>query len=151
MRVSTLGVLAVLAVGCGSTPTPQIGSNQSALLWHAGNFRYLTGQSGDLVTLIDNLQHYGVSYSTISSSTDFDAYITALFQAIADSLNDGSTGDWCGVKDKAATAGYAIYRYYDTANGRWLVYSYDNAGHGQASFIINPHAKRDVVLEVPHE
>src|SRR5205085_9139127 len=66
-------------------------------------------------------------------------------------LADGSTGDWCGVKTKAATAGYAIRRFYDNGTGRWFVYGYDTTSFGQAYFFINPFAKRNIVIEVPHE
>jgi hypothetical protein len=55
------------------------------------------------------------------------------------------------VRDRATTAGYAVRRFYDTATGRWFVYGYDTTSFGQAYFFINPFAKRNVVIEVPHE
>jgi hypothetical protein len=78
-------------------------------------------------------------------------HIDALFAAIDASLVDGNTGDWCGVKSKASAAGYAICRFYDTASGRWFIYAYDTTSFGQAYFFINPFAKRNIVIEVPHE
>jgi hypothetical protein len=67
------------------------------------------------------------------------------------SLADGATGDWCGVRTKARAADYMIYRFYDTASARWFVYAYDTTPFGQAYVFINPFAKRNIVIEVPHE
>jgi hypothetical protein len=74
-----------------------------------------------------------------------------LFTAIDASLADGATGDWCGVKAKAHAADYAITRFYDSGSGRWLIYAYDTTRFGQAYFFVNPFAKRNIVIEVPHE
>jgi hypothetical protein len=124
------------------------------VLWHAGNFRYLDATTDDLLTFVGGLQHPNSGgYGKLSSTrkTNFNAFLDALFIAIDDSLADGSTGDWCGVKTKAATAGYAVRRFYDTDSGRWFVYAYDTTAYGQAYFFINPFAKRNIVIEVPHE
>jgi hypothetical protein len=123
--------------------------------WHAGNFRYLDAITGqDLLAFVQGLTHPNSGgYGKLSSTrtTNFNAFLDSLFTAIADSLADGSTGDWCAVKTKAAAAGYALRRFYDTGTGRWLVYGYDTTSFGQAYFFINPYAKRNIVIEVPHE
>jgi 3D (Asp-Asp-Asp) domain-containing protein len=123
-------------------------------LWHAGNFRYLDAMTGDLLTFVQGLQHPNSGgYGKLSTTrkTNFNTFLDALFAAINDSLVDGSTGDWCGVKTKATTAGYAVYRFYDTITGRWFVHGYDTTSFGQSYFFINPFAKRNIVIEVPHE
>jgi 3D (Asp-Asp-Asp) domain-containing protein len=129
-------------------------SPPSTVYWHAGNFRYLDALSGDLVTFIQGLDHPdGGGYGKLSSTrkANFNAFLDAMFTAIDASLADGNTGDWCGVKSSAAAAGYAIRRFYDTASGRWFIYAYDTTSFGQAYFFINPFAKRNLVIEVPHE
>src|SRR6185503_15761869 len=127
---------------------------QGTVFWHAGNFRYLDSVTGDLLTFVQGLQHpNNAGYGKLSTTrkSNFNTFLDALFTAIDDSLNDGSTGDWCGVKTKAATAGYAVYRFYDTVTGRWFVYGEDTTSFGQSYFFINPFAKRNIVIEVPHE
>jgi hypothetical protein len=122
------------------------------VFWHAGNFRNLEDMSGDLVTFVQGLEHPNSgSYGKLSSTRQahFNRFLDALFTAIDASLADGATGDWCGVKTKASAADYAIYRFYDTASGRWFVYANDTTPFGQAYF--NPFAKRNIVIEVPHE
>jgi hypothetical protein len=126
----------------------------SSVLWHAGNFRNLEDMSGDLVTFVQGLEHpKSGGYGKLSSTrqANFNLFLDALFTAIEASLADGSTGDWCGVKTQASAAGYAIARFYDTDSGRWFVYAYDTTAFGQAYFFINPFAKRNIVIEVPHE
>ena len=123
-------------------------------LWHAGNFRYLDAESGKLLDDVGDLNHpvnreYG--RLSVGRSDRFNALLNALFAAIDDSLADGATGDWCGVKNKAADAGYEVIRYYDTDSGRWFVHGRDKTRFGQSYFYINPFAKRNIVIEVPHE
>lgn len=127
-----------------------------AVLWHVGNFRYLDVEPGPtpLVEFVDNLYHpAGATYGMLSVDRKlrFNLFLDALFAAINDSLADGSTGDWCGVKNKAATAGYTVRRFYDSESGRWFVYGKDATQFGQSYFFINPFAKRNVVVEVPHD
>ncbi|MFL6337101.1 MAG: hypothetical protein ACJ754_27695 [Pyrinomonadaceae bacterium] len=134
-------------------------------MWHAGNFRYLEAlQPGtlqdDTYTLklqddVANLNHpyrpqggYGKVSSTRKDK--FNLFLDALFAAIRDSVAHSATGDWCGVKTKAADAGYEVWRYYDSEFGRWFVYGRDKTQYGQAHFFINPFAKRNLVIEVPH-
>jgi hypothetical protein len=129
-------------------------SRAQSTLWHSGNFRYLTSQSGSLVTFVDGLSHPNAGgYGRVSSNrtANFNAFLDALSTAINASLADGNTGDWCGVQASAADAGYALRRFYDTATGRWFIYGYDTTSFGQAYFFINPFAKRNLVIEVPHE
>jgi hypothetical protein len=124
------------------------------VFWHAGNFRELEDMSGDLVTFVQGLEHPNSGgYGKLSSTrqANFNLFLDALFTAIEASLADGSTGDWCGVGTKASAAGYAISRFYDTESGRWFVYAYDTTPFGQAYVFINPFAKRNIVIEVPHE
>jgi len=126
----------------------------SAVFWHAGNFRALEDMSGDLVTFVQGLEHPNSGgYGKLSSTRTehFNLFLDALFTALEASLADGSSGDWCGVKTKASAADYAIYRFYDTASGRWFVYAHDTTPFGQAYVFINPFAKRNIVVEVPHE
>mgnify|MGYP003288253456 CR=1 FL=1 len=126
----------------------------SPVLWHAGTFRALEAVSGNLVTFVQGLEHPNSGgYGKLSSTRQahFTLFLDALFTAIEASLADGATGDWCGVKTQASVAGYAIVRFYDTDSGRWFVYAYDTTPFGQAYVFINPFAKRNLVIEVPHE
>ena len=121
--------------------------------WHAGNFRQLASMTGDLETLVTTFEHPNQGgYGKLSSSrvSTFTAFVNVLLEAIEDSLADGDTGDWCGVASKATGAGYAVRRFYDTASGRWFVFGSDTTVHGQSYFILNPYAKRNLVIEVPH-
>lgn len=123
-------------------------------LWHAGNFRYLDAESGSLLQDVGNLAHPTQGgYGRLSSTrkANFNLLLDALFAAIDNSLIDGDTGDWCDVKVKAANAGYDLIRYYDTDSGRWFVHGRDRTSFGQSYFYINPFAKRNIVIEVPHE
>jgi hypothetical protein len=126
----------------------------SPVLWHAGNFRALGAMSGDLVTFVQGLEHPNSGgYGKLSSTrqANFARFLDALFTAMEASLADGATGDWCGVQTAARAAGYAVARFYDTDSGRWFVYAYDTTPFGQAYVFINPFAKRNLVIEVPHE
>jgi hypothetical protein len=144
----SLGMLA----GCGpGTSTPPPPSPES---WHTGNFRFLESISGDLVTFVQALEHpKNGNYGKVSSArkASFNELLDTLFTAIGASLTDGTTGDWCAVKSKASAAGYAIARFHDTGSGRWFVHGSDTTSFGQAYFFINPFAKRNIVIEVPHE
>lgn len=123
-------------------------------LWHAGNFRHLNAESGKLLEDVGNLSHpANGEYGRLSPDRRdrFNTLLDALFAAIDNSLIDGDTGDWCDVKVKAATAGYEVVRYYDTDSGRWFVHGRDRTRFGQSYFYINPFAKRNIVIEVPHE
>jgi hypothetical protein len=139
-------------VGCGDAG-PTVESSRSALLWHAGVFRYLPSQSANLETFVGGLSHPTSGYGKVSTqrTTDFNTFVDAMLQAIDDSNADGSMGDWCGVITAAGDTSYDIHRFYDTGTGRWFIYANDNTSFGQAYIFINPHAKRDLVIEVPHE
>jgi hypothetical protein len=79
---------------------------QGTVFWHAGNFRYLDAITGDLLTFVQGLQHpNNGGYGKLSTTRkgNFNTFLDALFIAIDNSLADGSTGDWCDVKTKAAT------------------------------------------------
>lgn len=121
--------------------------------WHAGTFRALPALSGDLVDTVAALDHPNAGgYGKLSSNRRqaFETLTAALFAAVEASLLDGDSGDWCGVLQLADAAGYELFRFYDTATGRWLVYGRDRTPYGQAYFFINPAAKRDLVIEAPH-
>jgi hypothetical protein len=110
--------------------------------------------SSDLVTFVQGSEHPNQgNYGKLSSArkANFNALLDTLFGAIDASLAEGNNGDWCAVKSKASAAGYAIARFYDTASGRWFIHGFDTTSFGQAFFFINPFAKRNIVIEVPHE
>jgi hypothetical protein len=113
----------------------------------------LESVSADLITFVESLEHpYQEGYGklSITRKANFNALLDTLFSAIDASLMDGN-GDWCLVKARASAAGYAIKRFYDIDSRRWFVYGYDTSSFGQAYFFINPFAKRNIVIEVPHE
>ncbi len=130
------------------------GGGEPTVYWHAGNFRYLPQVSGDLATFVDQLEHPNAAgFGKVSTTREgnFTTFLDALFAAITASRNDGNTGDWCGVRAAADAAGYEVQRFYDTVSGRWFIFGYDTTGFGHAYFFINPYAKRNLVVEVPHE
>src|SRR4051812_20161241 len=152
--LGTAGPLPPKSSGRAGAAAAHASPLQSTVFWHAGNFRYLPSVSGDLLTFVQGLAHPNSGgYGKLSTTrkTNFNAFLDALFAAIDASLADGSTGDWCGVQTSAAAAGYPVRRFYDTATGRWFVYGYDTTSFGQAYFFVNPFAKRNIVVEVPHE
>src|SRR5262245_61677112 len=113
--------------------------SSAAVLWHAGNFRYLDSMSADLVPFVEALPHPNQgNYGKLSNTrkANFNALLDALFAAIDASLIDGNTGDWCAVRTRAAAAGYNVTRFYDTSSGRWFVHGYDTSSFGQAYFFI---------------
>jgi hypothetical protein len=155
--LSGLGLLASVIICCCSSAGCDAQFDRQAVhgrtQWHAGNFRYLASMSGDLESLVMAFEHPNAGgYEKLSSSrtAQFTTFVNALFRATDASLADGDTGDWCGVIIKADAAGYGVRRFYDTTTGRWLVYGYDTTVHGQSYFLLNPFAKRNLVIEVPH-
>ena len=81
----------LVAAGCGEGAHTSVGSNQSALLWHAGVFRYLPSQSADLETFVSGLSHPTSGYGKVSSirAGNFNTFVAVLLQAIDDSNSDG--------------------------------------------------------------
>src|SRR5262245_40936492 len=123
--IALLAAWSVTLPGCD--PAPET--------WYTGNFRFLQPMSAELVGFVDALPHPNQgAYGKLSSTrrARFTALLDALFAATDASLADPNQGDWCGVNAAAATAGYAIRRFYDTGSGRWLVYGFDTTGLGQA-------------------
>lgn len=156
----TVAISIGLSLGMLTSCTPSSPPPASSSLppasesWHAGNFRFLEATSGDLVTFVQGLEHPKQGgYGKVSSTRkgNFNAFLDTLFAAINASLIDGNTGDWCAVQASASSAGYAIARFYDTGSGRWFVQGRDTTSFGQAYFFINPFAKRNIVIEVPHD
>jgi hypothetical protein len=155
LSLATLSLLATGAPPSAGRPTRPDPAPVRTTLWHAGNFRYLTAEAGSLHDYVDGLvppYRPEGGYGKVSSARAqrFNLFLDVLFAAIDDSLDDGLTGDWCGVRNKAAEAGYEVVRYYDTVSGRWFVRGRDATSFGQAYFFINPFAKRNLVIEVPH-
>jgi hypothetical protein len=154
-------LLVVLSIVCGNcSPSPAgppdnqaDGQPLARTLWHAGSFRHLPAMAGDLESLVMAFEHPEAGgYATLSPSRNaaFRLFIQGLFQAIDDSLADGDKGDWCGVIAAANAAGYAVRRFFDTSTRRWFVYGFDTTPDGQSYFVVNPFAKRNLVIEVPH-
>ena len=109
--------------------------------------------SEDIESLVMAFEHPNADgYGKVSGSRKaaVTTFLNSLFRAIDDSLADGDTGDWCGVIAGASAAGYAVQRVHDAGTGRWFVYGYDTTVHGQSYFLLNPFAKRNLVIEVPH-
>jgi hypothetical protein len=147
-RIRLAMVLATAAVVW--MPAPARGQT----LWHAGNFRKLPSIQAELIPTVAALAHPNAgAYGRLSATREqkFEIFLDGLFTAIDASLADGATGDWCGVQVQATDAGYAVRRFRDDVTGRWFVYGYDTTSFGQAYFFINPFAKRNIVIEVPHE
>lgn len=130
------------------------GSDAAALLWYAGTLRALPSVEADLITFVDGLEHPEAGgYLTLDGDRAgrFDAFVDAMLAAVDASLADGRTGDWCAVQALAADAGYGLQRFHDEATGRWLLHGRDLTAAGQAYFFVNPEARRDLVVEAPHE
>jgi hypothetical protein len=140
----------VMLTGCDMGSPPPTPSET----WHTGSFRLLESVSADLVTFVQGLEHPRQrNYGKLSSNrkANFNTLLDTLFAAIDASLLDANGGDWCAVKSKASAAGYDIVRFYDNDSGRWFVHGRDTTAFGQAFFFINPFAKRNIVVEIPHE
>ncbi|HVG37776.1 MAG TPA: hypothetical protein VM870_00730, partial [Pyrinomonadaceae bacterium] len=63
------------------------------VLWHAGNFRYLSAMTNNLLTYTSNLQHPTAGgYGKLSSTrkANFNLLLDSLFTAIDNSLVDGA-------------------------------------------------------------
>ena len=125
--------------------------------FHFRTTQYWDASAAAWVDSYDPEQH---AYLPLSGAREgaFDAFVDAMFVAI-DRGNQlgGDYGDWAEVRRLASLAGYALARYRDTATGRWFVFGRDVTvadpswvGTGQAYFVINPEARRDIVVEVPH-
>src|SRR5947208_16552734 len=112
----------IIIITCTVIATPA----DAATLWHEGTFRDLPEIKGDFVEFVAQLPHPTTfTYGRVSSARaqHFNEFIDGLLAAIEQGLEDGMP-DWCAVKDKAATAGYALVRFYDTRTGRWFLYAY---------------------------
>jgi hypothetical protein len=122
--------------------------------WFEGTFRYLPAKEADLVDFVGALDHpnqggYGKASSTRAAR--FETMLGALFEAVELALVDGTLPDWCGVSALALDAGYVLHRFRDAATGRWFLYGADTTAYGQAYFFVNPDARRNVVVESPHD
>jgi hypothetical protein len=133
---------------------PEAAEANGRVSWHAGTFRQLPSLEDDLASFVAALPHpRDGGYGTLSANrtTRFTAMLEAMFATIDDNRDDGARGDWCAVQALADDAGYQLYRFRDTATGRWFVYGRDRTPYGQAYFFVNPYAKRNLVVEAPHD
>jgi hypothetical protein len=147
------GFTCLACSGVKASDEPRAHQAQTRTLWHAGSFRHLPSMTGDLEALVATFEHPDEGgYGKLSRlrAADFTVFVDSMLDAIDASVVDGDTGDWCGVMTRADAAGYAVQRFYDTATGRWFVYGNDKTADGQSYFILNPFAKRNLVIEVPH-
>jgi hypothetical protein len=145
-------VVIVALIGYGCTGTQDIPQLVRPLQWESGTFSHLPLRgTGDLVTYVDQLAHLQ-SYTALTVARP--AQVGAMFDAIDTAITAMLRGDlsvnWCAAVDAAGTAGYLLGRYYDTTSSRWFLVGEDGAGTGQASFIINPEPRRDLIVEAPH-
>lgn len=121
--------------------------------WEEGSIRVLPAIEVDLVAHVLALEHPNAGEYvalTPERETSVGILLDALGDTLATTLADPAAADWCGVLDLAAAAGYDLQRLRDVTSGRWLIYGSDATGGGQAYFFVNPQAKRDLVIEVPH-
>jgi hypothetical protein len=151
MRVSacTLVVAAFTAATLLSAPP----AAAQLPYWHERNFRYLPQTTFDLVAWVTNLPRYETFVAMSAQRQErFAEFMDALLSALADTLRDGSAGDWCGVRAAAIAAGYDVNRVFEKGKKRWMIYAFDTQATGQPYLIIspNPNPQRDVVLQAPH-
>lgn len=122
--------------------------------WYAGVFTKLPVQpAGELLSLIAGLSHPTAGgYGTVSlqRAGNFNLFVDALLQTVEATVADRRQGDWCAVQNKASAAGYGVKRFYDTTTSHWFIYAYDKTPYGQGYFLLNPMAKRDLVIQAPH-
>lgn len=126
----------------GTTPTN----------WEMGSIRYLPEISADLTTFVKSLPHPKDNlYNPLSSTRQnaVDSFFSILLQS-SSQLKTNHNVDWCGVMSRASDAGYLLYRFFDSTTQRWFIFAKDNTGSEQAYLFINPEAKRNIVLELPH-
>jgi hypothetical protein len=129
-----------------------LGSERTS--WHAGSFRTLPAERDDLVAFVARLPHPNAGeFGRVSPAraARFRALLDAMFEAVELGQADGRLPDWCAVQALAQDAGYELSRFRDTDSGRWLLFGRDTTRFGQAYFFVNPYAKRNLVIEVPHE
>ncbi|HVE87517.1 MAG TPA: hypothetical protein VND93_31885 [Myxococcales bacterium] len=125
--------------------------------WDAEAFRHLESLSGDLEAHVQGLDHPSSGYAvpTAEKAASFRSLLSSVFTTLDGTVASPASGDWCAVRNVAApAAGYSVRRFHDTCaagcSNRWFFYAWDSAGSSEAILIINPYAKRNVVIEVPH-
>jgi hypothetical protein len=153
-RLRLLRLAMVVAfIGCGCTGTQAIHQPALPLLqWESGTFSHLPLRGvGDLATYVDLLAH-PESYTALTAAraTQVGVMFDAIHTGITAMIGGDCSVNWCAAVDAAGTAGYLLGRYYDTVSSRWFIVGTDGAGIGQASFIINPEPRRDLIVEAPH-
>jgi hypothetical protein len=112
--------------------------------------------SGDLVAFLNSRAMHPDSYQIPSSEriAAFEAWVTDVLDGV-DRMRRGESVDWCAVAGaKATAAGYTLYRFHDSGPGRtgryFLLGQDTSTGNQQAPFVINPEARRNIVIEAPH-
>src|SRR5688572_418103 len=132
---SVLGGCAVEEADHDGASEPAVADASARVSWHAGTFRQLPALEDDLASFVAALPHpRDGGYGTLSANRTaaFTALLDAMFATIDDNRADGARGDWCAVQALADDAGYQLYRFRDTASGRWFVYGRDRTSFGQA-------------------
>ena len=126
---------------------------EPAIPWEEGSFQALPLIEADLVEHVLSLEHPtdgGYVPLGPERTASLEVLLDAMDDALVTTLADPEAADWCGVLALAEDAGYELHRFYDTATSRWLLRAADATPEGHAWIFINPQAKRDLVVEVPH-
>lgn len=156
-----MGALSMISLGgCAATTEEDLATSAQPILyspaptaWESGNFARLPSLGGvDLQTFIEGLPH-PAAYSPLSPAqmSAVHAMFDAIDAATTQMLAGSQSVDWCAVVSTAEAAGYNLYRLYDTPSQRWLIVGLDGLGNfTQATFVINPGYRRDLVVELPH-
>lgn len=112
--------------------------------------------SGDLVAFLNSAAMHPNAYQIPSGEriAAFEAWIPDVLDGV-DRMRRGQSVNWCAIAGaKANAAGYTLYRFHDLGparTGRYFLLGVDTSTtNQQAAFVINPLAKRNIVLEAPH-
>lgn len=112
--------------------------------------------SGDLVAFLNSAMHPPNSYQIPSGQriAAFEAWVTEILDGV-DRMRRGERVNWCAIAGaKATAAGYTLYRFHDSGpgrTGRYFLLGLDTSTtNQQAPFVINPEARRNIVIEAPH-
>jgi hypothetical protein len=112
--------------------------------------------SGDLVAFLNSPEMHPNSYQipSLERIAAFEAWVTEVLDGV-DRMRRGESVGWCSIAARAAaTAGYTLYRFHDSGpnrTGRYFLLALDiSTSNQQAPFVINPTARRNIVLEAPH-
>jgi hypothetical protein len=150
-RWRLLCAAAALILGaCSGMQNPDV--SRPGLQWELGTFSHLPPRgAGELATYVDQFGH-PASYTPLTPArvTQVEAMFDAIDTAITAMIGGDPSVNWCTAVEAAGFAGYLLGRYYDTVSSRWFLVGEDGMETGQASFLINPEPKRDLIVEAPH-